>query len=85
MKKIVYLAVLLMFVTIMGSCNKRKKADIIVYNANVYTVNNQFPKASAFAVKNGRFIAVGSDNKILSEYVATEKINAGGKSNIPWF
>ncbi len=85
MKKIVYLAVLLMFVTIMSSCNKKKEADIIVYNANVYTVNNQFSKASAFAVKNGRFIAVGSDNKILSQYVATKKINAGGKAIYPGF
>jgi predicted amidohydrolase YtcJ len=35
-------------------------ADLVVFNAKVYTVDAQTPKAEAFAVKAGRFVAVGS-------------------------
>ena len=35
--------------------------DLIVFNARVYTVDESLPRAEAFAVKNGRFIAVGSN------------------------
>ena len=35
-------------------------ADLVVFNAKVYTVDSRAPKAEAFAVKAGRFVAVGS-------------------------
>jgi predicted amidohydrolase YtcJ len=41
-------------------------ADLIVFNAKVYTVDSRAPKAEAFAVKNSRFIAVGSNADIKS-------------------
>ena len=40
------------------------KADLVVINAKVYTVDSRMPKAEAFAVKNGRFIAVGMNDEI---------------------
>ena len=35
--------------------------DLIVYNADVYTVDDDTPRATAFAVSDGRFLAVGGD------------------------
>src|SRR5215472_14987457 len=35
-------------------------ADLVVFNARVYTVDSRAPRAEAFAVKAGRFTAVGS-------------------------
>jgi len=35
-------------------------ADLVVFNAKVYTVDDRAPNAEAFAVKAGRFTAVGS-------------------------
>ncbi len=35
-------------------------ADLVVFNAKVYTVDATAPRAEAFAVKAGRFLAVGS-------------------------
>src|SRR5580698_8329650 len=35
-------------------------ADLVVFNAKVYTVDSRAPKAEAFVVKAGRFTAVGS-------------------------
>lgn len=37
-------------------------ADTVYLNGNVYTVDEVFSKASAFAVKDGEFIYVGSDD-----------------------
>jgi predicted amidohydrolase YtcJ len=37
-----------------------RDADLVAFNAKVYTVDSSLPKAEAFAVKGGRFIAVGS-------------------------
>ncbi len=39
-------------------------ADLVVFNAKVYTVDSRTPKAEAFAVKAGRFTAVGSSAEI---------------------
>jgi hypothetical protein len=41
-------------------------ADLVVFNAKVYTVDSRAPKAEAFAVKSGRFTAVGSTADIKS-------------------
>ena len=38
--------------------------DWIIVNAKVYTVDDRLPKAEAFAVKGGRFLAVGSSADI---------------------
>src|SRR5580658_83748 len=39
-------------------------ADLVVFNAKVYTVDSRAPKAEAFTVKTGRFAAVGSNADI---------------------
>jgi hypothetical protein len=39
-------------------------ADLVVFNAKVYTVDAAMPRAEAFAVKSSRFIAVGSNADI---------------------
>jgi len=36
-------------------------ADLVVYNANIYTVDGNAPKVQAFAIRDGRFALVGSN------------------------
>ncbi|MGQ0736397.1 MAG: amidohydrolase [Acidobacteriota bacterium] len=38
--------------------------DLVVVNARVYTVDPRQPRAEAFAVKNSRFVAVGSSSDV---------------------
>src|SRR5579862_4043595 len=40
------------------------EADLVVFNAKVYTVDAALPRAEAFAVKAGRFLAVGSTSEM---------------------
>ncbi len=81
MRKIVLLT-LTAFMAV--SCySQMKKVDLIVYNAKVYTVDNSFSIIEAFAVKDGKFIAVGSNDEIVKQYSSDNKLNADGKSIYP--
>ena len=71
--------------TFMTSCNPKTPVDLIVHNANVYTVDNDFSKAQAFAVKDGKFVAVGDEKTIMRQYVAKETIDAQGDAVYPGF
>jgi len=37
-----------------------RHADLVVFNAKVFTVDSRMPKAEAFAIQGGRFVYVGS-------------------------
>ncbi|WP_257656332.1 amidohydrolase [Parapedobacter lycopersici] len=69
----------------MTSCGRPKQADLIVYNALVYTVDSAFSTAEAFAVQDGRFIAIGTSDEIRTNYKAAETIDAHGKPVYPGF
>ncbi|WP_299754906.1 amidohydrolase [uncultured Pontibacter sp.] len=80
-------AALLLGGTLLGSCTSTQTgseaADLIVYNGNVYTVNKNFDKVEAFAVKDGKILAVGTSEEIRSKYKASEELNAEGKTVYP--
>lgn len=59
------------------SCNSDKNVDLIIHNASIYTVNDDFERASAMAIKEGKFVAVGGD-EILKEYTAAATLNVKG-------
>ena len=79
MKKIIYSLSLLLF---FSSC-KQQQVDLIVTNATIYTVNDAFSKAEAFAIKDGKFIAVGSTSEIITKYTSKEILDANGKTIVP--
>lgn len=66
------------------SCNKNPEADAIYINGVVYTVDSTFSVAQAFAVKDAKIIAVGS-NETISKYSAKNKIDLHGKFVYPGF
>lgn len=70
-------------VTLFTSC--KQEADLIVRNAVVYTVDPKFSTAESFAVKDGKFIAIGSAEEIQNKYNALETIDAKGKAVYPGF
>ena len=74
---------ILVLITIFSCQQEKQQADVIVTNAVIYTVDETFTKAEAFAIKNGKIIAVGSQNKIESNYKSLDTINAEGKTIVP--
>lgn len=69
-----------------AAAGEGESPDLVVLNANVYTVDSRVPKAEAFATKNGRFTAVGSsaDIKALGGK-GTETYDAQQMTIVPGF
>ena len=68
-----------------NACTMKDKADLILHNGVVYTVDTAFSTAEAFAVKDGKIIAVGTNDEILGKYEADSMIDADGKFVYPGF
>ena len=69
------------------SCNSENKAnvDLMVFNAEVYTVDENFNIAEAFVIKDGKFVEVGNAEELQEKYNIAEKLDAGEKSIFPGF
>jgi predicted amidohydrolase YtcJ len=65
---------------------EQERPDLILYNANIFTVNASEPRAQAVAISKGRFFAVGTDKDILNLAApGVKKINLGGNTVLPGF
>jgi predicted amidohydrolase YtcJ len=59
-------------------------ADAILYNARVITMEPTLPRATAVAVRDGRFVGVGDEADLLPlAGRRTERINLGGRAVVP--
>ena len=67
------------------SCTHKEKADLLVYNATIYTVDSSFSTAEAMAIKDGKILAVGKIADLESAFEAKEKLDAEGKFIYPGF
>ena len=61
----------------------QKKADLIITNAKIYTVNQNFETAESMAILNGKIIAVGKSADILKNYSSKNIQNLQGKTVFP--
>ena len=59
-------------VLLLSSC--QSKVDLIVHNANVYTLGQNNLKASAFVVDDGKFVDVGGE-ELLEQYTAKKVLD----------
>ncbi|WP_421829234.1 amidohydrolase [Larkinella sp.] len=70
---------------LLTACSSKKKADLLVHHAVVYTADSVFTSAQAFAVKDGKFLAVGSSESILNDYQANSIVDLKGQPVYPGF
>lgn len=71
--------------TILFSCTGKEKADLLIYNATIYTVDSSFSRAEAMAIKDGKIVALGKTADLEKQFDATEKTDAEGKFIYPGF
>jgi predicted amidohydrolase YtcJ len=65
---------------------EQEKPDLILYNGNILTVNDQEPRAEAVAIARDRFLAVGGNSEVLNlSGAASKKIDLGRKTVTPGF
>ncbi|GAB3560141.1 amidohydrolase [Spirosoma fluminis] len=75
----------LAFVALLSSCSFKKKADLLVTNAHIYTADSSFSTAEAFVVKDGKFLAVGSAKELAQQYDADSTADLNGQPVYPGF
>ena len=64
----------------------RTAPELILFNANVITIDERHPRAEALAIADGRFLAVGSNSKVRELATSrTRKVDLGGKTVVPGF
>jgi predicted amidohydrolase YtcJ len=65
---------------------QRTEADVILYNANILTIETAQPRAQAVAIAGGRFLVVGSNDDVRNMAKAgTRQVDLGGKTVVPGF
>lgn len=79
----VLIAGLALVLITLNSCMSDTKADLILYNGTVYTVDAEFSKAEALAVVDGKIAAVGTNSEIKDRYDSEKVIDLEGKFVYP--
>ena len=77
----------LMLLLSVFSCQQKKEnnADLLIKNARVYTIDNRFAIAEAFAVRDGKILEVGKTADLEKKYTTKEVVDAHGKAVFPGF
>ncbi|RWU08416.1 amidohydrolase [Pedobacter chitinilyticus] len=66
------------------SCNSQE-ADLVVYNARIYTISEGFEVVEAMAIKDGKILALGKSEEIKAQYPSKEILDGQGKAIYPGF
>ena len=77
-----FIPIMLLLLT---SFTTRENADLVIYNAKIYTVSDKMDIAEAMAVKNGKILAIGRNSDIKSHFEAVSVIDLKGKAVFPGF
>ncbi|HTL80504.1 MAG TPA: amidohydrolase [Bacteroidia bacterium] len=75
---------LIIAVLLFHSCGSKKQhVDLILKNGNIYTVDGGFAVLQSFAVKDGKFVAIGTNESIDGLYEADSVIDAKSNTVLP--
>lgn len=80
--------IVIVFAIFLAACNNQKgmeKADLLVYNATIYTVDSNFSTAEAMAIRDGKIVATGKKSELRSLYSFSDSLDAQGKFIYPGF
>lgn len=77
------LLITLLATALLYSCNSKQEADLLVFNATIYTVDSSFTIADAMVIRDGKILAVGKKNELEETYNPRETTDADGKFIYP--
>ncbi|MBI3133750.1 MAG: amidohydrolase [Bacteroidetes bacterium] len=75
----------LILIATLSSCYQGQRADLIVYNARIYSCDENFTIYEAMAVKDGKILQLGPEREILNGYDCDNIIDAQLKPVYPGF
>ena len=82
MKKLLLPLLLLISLT---AQSQKLPADLLVYNARIYSVDKSFSIKESMAVKDGKIVATGTTAQLKNRYAAAKNVDAAGKYIYPGF
>jgi len=62
---------------------QRQRADLVVHNAHIITMDDEQPLASAMVVDEGKIVSVGTSQQILNQFSASVYLDAHGQTILP--
>lgn len=68
---------------LLPNCKSKPKADLLIYNAQIYTVDSSFSIVEALCVKNGKILDLGKKDELKSKYLFEEEKNLEGSFIYP--
>ena len=71
--------------TFLFACGQKQKADLLVFNATIYTLDSSFSTTEAMVISNGKILETGSRQDLQKKYKSTETLDAQGKFIYPGF
>jgi Predicted metal-dependent hydrolase with the TIM-barrel fold len=71
-----YKLILLIAITSMA-CSKRETVDLIVTNAQIYSVDSAFSRYSCMAISNGKIVELSNHGAIFGKYKSKNVVDAG--------
>jgi predicted amidohydrolase YtcJ len=85
MKLIYLLPIVLIFSSKSVSGQMKTKADLIIDHAVIYCADKNFTRTEAMAIKNGKVLATGTSDQIMSSYTSQNMLDGHGKFIYPGF
>lgn len=79
------LAILLILLVSISSCKKMQEVDLIIHNGTIYSVDPSFSIYESMAVKDGKIVEIGSNERISNQYWAKEKTDLNNAFVYPGF
>lgn len=83
--RLAHAAVIIFLFILITACGGKRNVDLIIHHALIYTVNQNFDTVQAMAVKDGKILAVGSNEFILQNFQSAQMKNMEGKFIYPGF
>lgn len=80
MKKLLFV---LLAISILSCAPKKLSADLLIKNATIYTVDENFSTANALVVKDGKILEIGLKPELELKYNIQETYDAKGNTVVP--
>lgn len=85
MNRKLYPAIIITWFLLFASCNEIKTVDLIIYNGNIHTVDAGMQMVEAMAINEGKIIATGTSEELLSRFSSATQTDLQGRHVYPGF
>ncbi|HEU4473120.1 MAG TPA: amidohydrolase, partial [Flavisolibacter sp.] len=67
----------------LSSCNGQAKADLLLFNARIYTVDSNFTITESMVISDGKIVETGKTEDLRKKYKTDKELDAGGQYVYP--